>query len=561
MNNNLLLPLFLLQIFIGISTYGEQSRLFIEAEKASIKTIGGPRDGAWNLWSNGEVGDYVHFPQKSTYRLMVKCYGSSVDGIWSEMGFSLDHTLLKTVTVNSDKPLEYEFDFTPTASHQRLTVSFLNDALSKKEDRNLYVLSLSIEPVNSSLPPALSSESEWKKDWNVKQVEEENKTLEMAKLAIEKNRKSDVSLCLLDKHGNPLKNTDISVELVRHSFLFGCNIYMFDRYKSEQENQAYKDRFSELFNYATVGFYWRSYEHEKGKPNYAYTDTIVKWCFEHNIRMKGHPLLWNCEHGVPVWSKGQPSSEIQRQRVRDILTHYKDKITFWEVVNEAAHLPGMEIDDPYNWARETNPGDYLIVNDYEVMGNGCPPFFKMLQEKIKNGVPFDGIGIQAHEPLSMRFPLQNVWRILDQYATLGKALHITEFTPVSSGIAITGSHVTGPWTETEQADYAVKFYTTCFAHPKVMGITWWDLCDTGSWQSGGGLLNKDLSPKPAYTALKKLIHEEWSTALRGQTDRKGQFTFRGFHGIYNINIKHNGTDCIKSFELKPENKRIDITVQ
>jgi hypothetical protein len=33
---------------------------------------------------------------------------------------------------------------------------------------------------------------------------------------------------------------------------------------------------------------------------------------------------------------------------------------------------------------------------------------------------------------------------------------------------------------------------------------------------GGGLLRKDLSPKKVYTALKKLIHEEWSTRAAGK---------------------------------------------
>jgi len=43
----------------------------------------------------------------------------------------------------------------------------------------------------------------------------------------------------------------------------------------------------------------------------------------------------------------------------------------------------------------------------------------------------------------MRFPLEQVWSTLDHYATLGKDLHITEFTPTSGGQEISGSHVTG----------------------------------------------------------------------------------------------------------------------
>ena len=40
--------------------------------------------------------------------------------------------------------------------------------------------------------------------------------------------------------------------------------------ENADQNAAYKQRFEELFNYATVGFYWRWYESERGKPQYDY---------------------------------------------------------------------------------------------------------------------------------------------------------------------------------------------------------------------------------------------------------------------------------------------------
>ena len=85
---------------------------------------------------------------------------------------------------------------------------------------------------------------------------------------------------------------------------------------------------------------------------------------------------------------------------------------------------------------------------------------------MHDGVPFDGIGIQAHEPRTERFPLDRVRAVLDHYATLGKDLHITEFTPTSAGAPMTARRV-GVWDEAAQADYAVKFYRVAFAHPSV----------------------------------------------------------------------------------------------
>ena len=219
------------------------------------------------------------------------------------------------------------------------------------------------------------------------------------------------------------------------------------------------------------------------------------------------------------------------------MRRYQGKIESWEVVNEPSHLPHLKIDEPYRWARQADPQAYLIVNDYNVLADGCPGFFELLSKAKQDDVPFDGIGIQAHEPRTMRFPLERVQKILDHYASLGKELHITEYTPSSAGQQITGSHRQGVWDEAAQADYAVKFYRVAFAHPAVRAITWWDLCDQGSWLPGGGMLRKDMSPKSVYDRLKQLIHDEWKTEVSGATDDSGQFAFRGFFGNYRIVIE------------------------
>lgn len=366
--------------------------------------------------------------------------------------------------------------------------------------------------------------------------EREEAALRKAAADTPKFRQGAATIQVVDAQGAPVAAAAVTLEQTEHDFLFGCNIYMFDRFEKPADNEAYKTRFKELFNYATTGFYWRSYEPEKGKPHYAATDKVVAWCGQQGIRLKGHPLLWGFEAGEPKWSQGQPAPDIQKQRVTDILSRYGGEIEFWEVVNEPAHAQSVKVDAPYRWARAADPKGYLIINDYYVMADGYPPFFKLLEEAKAAGVPFDGIGIQAHEPRTMRFPLEKVQSALDHYAELGKELHITEFTPASGGELLTGSHVTGKWDEAAQADYAVKFYRICFAHPAVRAITWWDLCDKGSWLKGGGMLREDLTPKPVYTALRRLIHDEWQTRVEGQTDAQGSLAFRGFYGQYTVQV-------------------------
>jgi endo-1,4-beta-xylanase len=520
--------------------------LVIEAEKASIRTEGGPAaGGGWNLWSNGRVGQPVRIRTSGTYDIIVRAWGSPAAGVWPEMALLIDGEAVETRSVDRDERADFRFTADLAAGVYEIAMAFLNDAVVGDEDRNLYLDRLEVIPPAHARTPSLASIG------NLAEAGEqrEQEVLAATASAFTRYRQADALIRVLNAAGQPIAGAEVSVEQTGHEFLFGCNIYSFDRYPDQWKNDAYKQRFQELFNYATVGFYWRWYEPRRGQPNYAYTDQIVRWCRERGIRLKGHPLLWDCEAGTPPWSPGQPAPEIQRQRVLDIMRRYQGQIEFWEVVNEPAHLPNMKIDDPYRWAREADPDAYLIVNDYHVLADGCPAFFRLLTDAKSRDVPFDGIGIQAHEPRTMRFPLDRVNRILDQYAALGKELHITEFTPTSSGQKITGSHLDGIWDEQAQADYAVKFYRVCFAHPAVRAITWWDLCDRGSWLPGGGMLRADLSPKPVYDELRRLIHEEWRTNAAGTTDEAGRFAFRGFLGQYRLVVAHAGVTSTAVFDV------------
>ena len=525
--------------------------LTLDAAKARIRTIGSPVAGGWNLFSPGEVGDYVLFPAATNYQARVRAWGSPCQGTWPEMALLLDGEQMGQLRVGDRQAKDYEFRLGVTAGAHTLTVAFLNDAMSNGEDRNLYLGTIELLPLTGSAEPTLATPEQVAADGQ----RQEDRILAESDAEIERTRKGDALIRVVDGQGRPVNGAKVMIEQVGHEFLFGCNIFGFDQFKTEAQNEQYQRRFADLFNYATVGFYWKWYESERGKPRYAYTDKVVAWCAEHEIRLKGHPLLWADEAGIPPWSKGQPSPDLQRARVTEIMGLYQGKIEFWEVVNEPSHLPSLNIDAPYRWAREADPRATLIVNDYYVMADGHPPFFRLLQEAIAKGVPFDGIGIQAHEPRTMRFPLERVKRTLEKYATLGKSLNITEFTPASSGEPITGSHVKGVWDEAAQADYAVKFYRVCFAHPKMVALTWWDLCDTHSWLKGGGMLRSDLTPKPVYTALQKLIREQWHTRRAGVTDQAGAFPIRGFYGRYEAQVEDGTRKTTATFHLDRDGQK------
>jgi len=410
-------------------------------------------------------------------------------------------------------------------------------------------------------------------------AQEDGKAIEEMILAkadkdIEKYRKSEAIIEVVDKKGRPVKNAEIAINQITSDFLFAANVTLITgdlggtipiehyryqpRFTTKEQEDEYKRKFVDLFNCATIPLYWNSIEPEAGKPDFSAVDRVLEWCKSHDIKVKGHTLVWVHGDNVPKWFRNLPVEEQRKaleKHVRDVVSRYKGKIDMWDVVNEAAWakttLAGMTMTEytslPFLWAKESDPNALLAINEAHKITPSpeMEMFMQILKDFERDNIPYDIIGIQAHINRTDRFRLEEVIQMLDKYAKFGKIIHITEFTPCSDGSPIENSWKQGKWTEEEQADYVVKFYKTCFSVPSVESIGWWDFTDYSAWQTNGGLLRADLSPKPVYDALKNLIHNEWRTKTQGKTDKKGLFTFRGFHGKYDVSIKLSKGNIIK----------------
>jgi GH35 family endo-1,4-beta-xylanase len=375
---------------------------------------------------------------------------------------------------------------------------------------------------------------------------------------IERHRKGDGAIIVRDARGKPVKGVKVRVEQLRHDFLFGSNFFMFGHCGNPELEAQYRQRFSGLLNYCTLGFYWASYEHERGKPNYEYTDQVVAWTREHGITAKGHPLVWDHPAGSPSWLPDDPK-EIERLstgRVRDIVSRYQGRIDIWDVVNEATHLANKPnktkmadwaaslgavpyVKEHLKVARAANPSATLLVNDYRIE----PAYYHILDGLRENGKPlFNCVGIQSHMHNGV-WPFHKVWDTCDTYSKLGLPLHFTESTILSGERKGPGENW-GPTTtegEARQAFVTPKFYTVLFAHPAVQAITWWDFSDLGAWQGApAGWLRRDMSPKPVYDELMSLIKSEWWSDAEATTDSRGKVKVCAFYGTHRITVRAPG---------------------
>ncbi len=388
---------------------------------------------------------------------------------------------------------------------------------------------------------------------------------------IEKYRKGDAKLKFVSKSGELPADITVDVEQVNHEFRFGANIFMLDELETDEKNVVYREKFAELFNLATVPFYWKDVEPEPGKPRYAKDspkiyrrpapDLCVEYCKEKGIEPKCHCL--NYDAWSPDWATSKPVEEhkaLLEKRFRELAERYAKDIPTWEVTNETLQTCNSKFfyeDDFVGWSFETAdkyfPDNRLIINDYNIWWpnsyNNRNAYYMQIERLLRDGMRVESVGMQFHSffPLASepgnaatRYNPEKLYKLMDLYAKLGLAEQITEMTIPAYG--------DDEENEAVQAELIRLVYSIFFSHPAMEAVIYWNLVDgyaafapMGDMKAGenvyyGGLLRFDMSEKPAFKMLKKLIREEWHTsetvkAVDGAAD------FRGFYGDYKLTVR------------------------
>jgi GH35 family endo-1,4-beta-xylanase len=259
------------------------------------------------------------------------------------------------------------------------------------------------------------------------------------------------------------------------------------------------------------------------------------------FKLKGHPLVWTYSPCLPPHRQDMDFGEcmrVFRERIRRDVPPFAELIDVWDIINEAhdtfwanslALTSGQMVELTAMAAEETRraaPGARLVVNiclpfgEYVAGAPGRVTPLEYVRACIEAGVDFDVIGIQFYYgggQAQYCWDMLEVSRILDEFAALGKELHITELgTPsamgpdpdamIKEGNAVGVWH--GDWTQETQADWVEQFYRIAISKPRMSAITWWSFSDAGGhFWTHGGLLDREDEPKLAFHRLVALREE------------------------------------------------------
>lgn len=431
-------------------------------------------------------------------------------------------------------------------------------------------------------------------------IEQEKEWKIRTESGIELYRKGNGVINIKHRDGSPVgEGVKVKLKQKNHEFRFGANIFMLDEFETDEKSRIYREKFPEFLNLATLPFYWSDLEPEEGKPRFAAdspkiyrrpaTDLCVDYCLEKGIEPKCHCL--NYDNFVPDWLRHDTSDAYKKKldrRMREISERYADKIPSFEVTNETLqgfspiHSKFYYDDDFLDWSYRTAakyfPLNRLIINDYDIWTPGgyndrCI-YYMQIERLLSRGIThLDSIGLQFHSFFpreseasiaKQRYNPESLYMMMDNYARLGKNLQITEMT--------IPAYSKNEEDEEIQAELTCGVYRTFFSHPAMEAVIYWNLVDgyaynakPGDVTAGenvffGGLLRFDMSEKPVYKALKKMINEEWNTetvidAVNGKCD------FRGFYGDYDVLIVKDGSEIPSELSLSKDKKNVfDILI-
>ena len=378
-----------------------------------------------------------------------------------------------------------------------------------------------------------------------------------ANARIERLRKADVSVRVLNSSGQPISGASVRLEMQRHAFPFGSEITVERLFENSLDGKKYRDIIPTLFNEVVLGnaLKWPDWEGFEGEPQgqrRGLALEALKLFKSQNILVRGHNLVWPCDNDyclprdVPALfaTPDQLRARID-QHFQDILGATKGQIVEWDVINEPSAnkrlskvLGEDEMAAQLKRAKELEPNARMLINDANNLGEGNQDreYKRILRRMLELGAPLEGVGLQGHFSFKLT-PPEELYRRLEDFGALGLPLSITEF------------DVNIP-DEKLQADYLRDFLTVAFSNQHVSSFVMWGFWEGQHWLPQAALYRQDWSLKPNGQAFKDLLFKTWWTNVSGSSDASGQYKARGFVGEYTVSVTANGKTTTQNFELK-----------
>lgn len=357
---------------------------------------------------------------------------------------------------------------------------------------------------------------------------------------IERLRKGDLVVKVVDKSGTPISGVPVQVCMTRHAFPWGTCVKAVRIMGDSPDDEVYRTHLKALFNCAVPendlkwnawrGAWGRGFSQEKALA-------ALQWLQKQEFRIRGHCLVY------PEWGQMEPYKESDEAALpalrQDILDHIDEMATVsrayideWDVVNEPVHhrevlqaLGEPLVVEWFQRARKALPDTCrLFVNEYNIVSPDAkfnrPKYERFIAGLLEANVPVEGIGFQSHFMIPPE-SVEDALEVFDTFAKFGLPIVVTEFDVNLKD-------------EARQAAFTRDFMTAAFSHPACAGFVFWGFWEGAHWRPDGAMFRKDWSEKPNLLVYRDLVLKKWWTDSTGNTNADGEFAVRGFKGAYTV---------------------------
>lgn len=369
---------------------------------------------------------------------------------------------------------------------------------------------------------------------------------------IDKNRKGELTVRVVDANGKPVTGAKVHVQMQRHAYGFGTFLEYRETIGSGPNSDKLREWTLKLFNRCTTPIYWADWGWANPTSRKGYLEA-AKWAHDNKLTTRGHCIIYPDWKHIPAAFRPLEKDPLAlRKRLLEQVAEVTDatrqfSFSEYDVCNELRDLKAVPdllgkdaVAEWFKVAREHAPNSRMAINENTILTHGGVTqaeqdnYAGWIQYLIDQGQGPDVIGMQGHFDEAVTAP-ETVIRILDRFAKFGKAIQITEFDLITRD-------------EQGQARYTRDFLTAIFSHPATDAFTMWGFWEGKMWQPPGAMIRKDWTLKPNGQAWMDLVLKEWWTDVTATTGPDGSCTSRGFLGDYKITATVGGKE--KSTQVK-----------
>jgi endo-1,4-beta-xylanase len=188
---------------------------------------------------------------------------------------------------------------------------------------------------------------------------------------------------------------------------------------------------------------------------------------------------------------------LLKTHIQTVVTHFKGKVTSWDVVNEAfnddgtlrnsiwvQHLGADYIARCFQYARQADSNAVLFYNDYghEYSSAKRTAISNLISSLKSRGIPIDGIGMQFHMTYTQTDA--NISAAISEAAATGLKVHISELDiRLNNNKTFTSFSALLSAQQGAKYKYVVQTYKA-IPVAQQFGITTWNVSDADSWIPG-----------------------------------------------------------------------------